>query len=242
MSLRALIIDDEPLAHKVILEYAREIDFLQIVGQCYRATEAPALLRQQPIDLIFLDIQLPKLTGLDFLRTLQRRPLVIVVSAYAEYALESFELDVIDYLHKPFRFDRFLKAVNKALRLQARPQPPRPEADPRPAGEIPRQWFVKTDKRYVQIDLAAIHYLESYGNYVKIWLADQFHLTAGTLSGYAAELPAEVFLRVHKSYVIQLHWIDYLEGNTLVLKNGKHIPVGKKYREAVKQFIERHRA
>ncbi len=245
MTLRALIIDDEPLAHKVILEYAREVDFIQVVGQCYRASEATPILQRQAIDLIFLDIQLPKLTGLDFLRTLPRRPLVIVVSAYAEYALESFELDVVDYLHKPYGFDRFLKAVNKALHLhtlqQRKPVTDSPAAAPPPATGT-RPLFLKTDKRYVQIDTADIYYLASYGNYVKVWLADRYYLTPGTLRDLAAELPQADFLRVHKSYVIQLRRIDYLEGNTLVLKNSTEIPVGKKYREGVRRHVEERSA
>ncbi|MEM1124793.1 MAG: response regulator, partial [Bacteroidota bacterium] len=113
-TLKALIIDDEPLAHMVILEYVKDIPFIEVVGQCNLATEAISALRQQPVDLLFLDINMPKIKGLDFLRTLKNPPLVIITSAYQEYALESFELDVCDYLLKPFRFDRFLRAVNKA--------------------------------------------------------------------------------------------------------------------------------
>ncbi len=117
MSMQCLIVDDEPLAHDVILQYARDLPDLEIAGQCYLATEALAFLNRQPVDLIFLDIRMPRLSGLDFLRTLQHRPLVIITSAHEEHALESYELEVCDYLLKPFRFDRFLKAVNRAQEM-----------------------------------------------------------------------------------------------------------------------------
>jgi len=237
MKLRCLIIDDEPLAHDVILAYARDVDFLEIVGQCYLATEALALLREQQIDLIFLDIHLPKLKGLDFLRTLSQKPLVIVTSAYEAYALESFELDVCDYLLKPFRFDRFLKAVNKALEMyqlrQGQSAPSTQEEEP----EAVRHIFIKSDKRFIQVNLADIFYLESYGNYVKVWLENEFHLTPRTLASFDAELPARDFFRIHKSYIINRKYIDYVEGNTVVLTNKTELPVGKNQRAGFKSFI-----
>ncbi|MCB9300413.1 MAG: response regulator transcription factor [Lewinellaceae bacterium] len=237
MKLRSLIIDDEPLAHKVILEYAREAPFLEIVGQCYLATEALSFLSSQSVDLIFLDIQMPKLKGLDFLRTLPRKPIVIVTSAHEEYALESYELDVCDYLLKPFRFSRFLKAVNKAQLLAQQSQNPAPLPPSSPLEEEPRQLFIKADKRLIQVELTEVYFLESYGNFVKVWLADTFHLTARTLSGFEAELPESDFFRIHKSYIINRKYIRYVEGNTLALKNDKTLPIGKNYRQGFMQFI-----
>lgn len=236
MTLKALIIDDEPLAHKVILEYVRDVAFIDIVGQCYLATEALAVLHRQPVDLLFLDIKMPKLEGLDFLRTLPHPPLVIITSAYEEYALQSFELNVVDYLLKPFRFERFLKAVNKALEWkQLRRGGPETVAVGTP--EAPKQLFIKSDKRHVQLALDDIYFLESYGNYVKVWLDKTYHLTPGTLSGFEEQLPAPDFLRVHKSFLIQGRHIDYLEGNMLVMRNGKRVPVGKNYRGATKAML-----
>ncbi|MEZ5040329.1 MAG: LytTR family DNA-binding domain-containing protein [Saprospiraceae bacterium] len=237
MKLRSLIIDDEPLAHKIVLEYASEVPFVEIVGQCYLATEALALLRAQEVDLIFLDIQMPKIKGLDFLRTLNKKPLVIITSAYEEYALESFELDVCDYLLKPFRFDRFLKAANRALELHQLKQgvlsvsPTSQE----PAA-APGQLFIKSDKRLIQIDLAAVFYLESYGNYVKVWLENEFHLTPRTLSSFEDQLPSPDFLRIHKSFIIHKKFIDYIEGNFLVMKNKKQLPIGKNHRQDIKSI------
>ena len=184
MSLRCLIVDDEPLAHDVILRYMEDVPFLENCGQCYRATEALDFLNKHAIDLIFLDIRMPKLNGLDLLRTLQQRPLVIITSAYEEHALESFELDVCDYLLKPFRFERFLKAANRALADHTLKQQaagaspvPSPAAVPEPS-----QIYVKSDKKLVLLDLEQVYYLESLGNYVKVWEAQRFLLTPRTLS------------------------------------------------------------
>jgi DNA-binding LytR/AlgR family response regulator len=235
--IRALIIDDEPLAHKVILEYVKDIPFLEIVGQCYLATEAYTFLSQSQVDLLFLDIQMPKLKGLDFLRTLDQKPQVILTTAYEEYALEGYELQVCDYLLKPFRFDRFLKAVNKAQQqinhspvLTSAEEPRRPES-----GE---NIFVKVDKRFIQIALKDIQYIESYGNYIKIWTGESFHLTAQTLSGFADTLSFEQFLRVHKSFIVQSSFIDYVEGNLIKMGNGNRVPIGKSYQQQIKQWLK----
>ena len=238
MNLRSLIIDDEPLAHGVILEYVKAVPFIEIVGQCYLATEALAFLRQQSVDLIFLDIQMPKIKGLDFLRTLSQKPLVIVTSAYEEYALESFELDVCDYLLKPFRFDRFLKAVNKASEMyQLKKGVSSTENKMESSLEKHPQLFIKSDKKLIQVNLSDVCYLESYGNYVKVWMNQSYHLTARTLTSFEPELPKSYFLRIHKSFIINRIHIDYLEGNSLVMKNGKRLSIGKKFRQAFKQFI-----
>lgn len=234
-TLKALIIDDEPLAHKVILKYAEDVPFLSIVGQVYQATDAYALLQQQHIDLLFLDIQMPKLKGLDFLRTLEHKPLVIITSAYEEYALEGYELQVCDYLLKPFRFERFLKAVHQAQR-RSQPAAMISPSEPTPPDAAPGQLFLKVDKRFLQIKFSAIICLESYGNYVKVWTGDNFLLTPRTLTSFEEELPLEQFARVHKSFILQKTHIDYLEGNQVFMSNGMAIPIGKSYRTAVKAW------
>ncbi len=205
------------------------------MGQCYLATEAYAFLQKEQIDLLFLDINMPKLKGLDFLRTLDQRPQVIITSAYEEYALEGYELQVCDYLLKPFRFDRFLKAVKLAH------QQVFTIVEPVSTSSIEtnetQNIFIKVDKRLIQINLAEIHYLESYGNYVKIWMGDQFHLTARTLSSFEAELSVTHFLRIHKSFILQRQFINYLEGQQIAMKNGKLLPIGKNYRSVVKEWL-----
>ncbi len=238
--LNALIIDDEPLAHKIILEYVKEIPYLNIIGQCHLATEAFSFLNTGKVDLIFLDINMPKLKGLDFLRTLNKRPIVIITSAYGEYALESFELDVCDYLLKPFRFDRFMKATNKALEIYGLKNNAPQESIPTPKvpEEAPKNLFIKSDKRLIQINPLNIFLLESYGNYVKIWLNKEYHLTPGTLSSFEDQLSATQFFRTHKSFIINRSYIDYIEGNSVVMKNEMVCPIGKNNRQDFKKFVQ----
>ncbi len=235
-TLKALIIDDEPLAHMVILEYVKDVSFIEIVGQCNLATEAISILQNQEIDLLFLDINMPKIKGLDFLRTLKKPPLVIITSAYQEYALESFELDVCDYLLKPFRFDRFLKAVNKAQEVYQLKNTTIEENIG--SGGNESQLFIKADKRLININLTEIYYFESYGNYVKVWLKDRFHLTPRTLSSFVDQVPENDFYKIHKSFLINRKFIDYVEGNFLLMKNGKQLPIGKNHRSDFKQFLK----
>lgn len=238
MILKALIIDDEPLAHLVIQEYAKEVSFIEIVGQCHLATEAIPILKSQQIDLLFLDINMPKITGLAFLRTLTVAPMVIITSAYQEYALESFELKVCDYLLKPFRFDRFLKAVNSAYELHQLKNPTiATSTNPEPSTAENQQLFIKADKRLVNIDLSTIYYLESYGNYVKIWLEKEFHLTPKTLTHFEEILPSTNFFKIHKSYILNRQYIDFVEGNLVTMKNGKQLPIGKNQRGTFRKFI-----
>ncbi|MDJ1485829.1 LytTR family DNA-binding domain-containing protein [Cytophagaceae bacterium YF14B1] len=238
MKLSALIIDDEPLAHDVILRYLEDVSFVQVVGQCYQASEAIQVVNTQKIDLIFLDIRMPRIQGLDLLRTLRQKPLVIITSAYQEYALESFELDVCDYLLKPFRFDRFLKAVQKAYELY---QLKNQEGNNLPGVSEPapeQQIFIKSDKRFIQLNLKDIYYLEAYGNYIKIWLEDRYHLTMRTMSSFEEQLPENDFIRVHKSFIVNKNHVAYLEGKMVILKNNKRIQVGKNYTQAFKGFIQ----
>ena len=158
--MKALIIDDEPLAHDIILTYAKDVDYIDIVGQCHLATEALSFLRTNEVDLIFLDINMPKLKGFDFLRTISNPPIVIITSAYEEYALESFELNVCDYLLKPFRFERFLKATQKALEVfELKNQTPQIIEKPTTSSEpeTVQQIFIKSDKRLIQIDLGEVY-------------------------------------------------------------------------------------
>lgn len=238
MNLRCLIIDDEPLAHDVILTYISDVPFLTNVGHCYRATAAFDFLNNHEIDLIFLDIRMPKLNGLDFLRTLAHQPIVIITSAYEEYALESFDLAVCDYLLKPFRFDRFLKAVNRALEVYQLKNPiekvKQLPQEPAKEGKI----SIKVDKKHILIGLNEIHYLESLGNYVKIWTGDGFLLTPRTLSSFEEQLSLESFIRVHKSFILNKTHVHYMEGNMIFLKNGQQVPIGKNYKAIIKQLLD----
>ena len=238
MSLRCLIIDDEPLAHDIILAYINDVPFLTNIGHCYRATEALEFFNNHEIDLIFLDIRMPKLSGLDFLRTLQHQPLVIITSAYEEYALESFDLAVCDYLLKPFRFDRFLKAVNRAQEVYNLKN----QAD-KPVNILPKEAAstekiaIKADKKHILLDLDEILYLESLGNYVKVWKDDSFLLTPRTLSSFEEQL-SSTFVRIHKSFILNKKYVHYMEGNMIFLKNGQKIPIGKNFKASIKQLLD----
>jgi len=226
--IKSIIIDDEPLAHKVILEYAKDLNFIEIIGQCHLATEAYALLDKKSVDLIFLDINMPKLKGLDFLRTLKQKPHVIITSAYEEFALEGYELQVVDYLLKPFRFDRFLKAVN-IVKNKVK------ESDEANQEE---HIFIKVDKRRIQVEISEIQYLESYGNYVKVWIGDQSQLTPRTLTSFEGELGLN-FVRIHKSFIINKSFIDYIEGNMISMSNGNIVTIGKNYRSLIRKMFDR---
>ena len=219
-SLRAIIVDDEPLAHDVILSYAEAISDLIIVGQCYKASEAIRLLDTLQPDILFLDIQMPDISGITMLRSLEKRPEVIITSAFEEYALDGFELSATDYLLKPFRFDRFVKAIEKA-RMHKQNEP-----------DVGHYFFVKSDKKQIRIDLQKVQFIESYGNYVKIWLDDNFILTSGTLSEYEKEL-TKAFLRIHKSYLIRPEFIESVEGNMIRMLNKQIVAIGRKYRQEV---------
>ena len=232
MSLRCLIIDDEPLAHDIILTYINDVSFLTNVGHCYRATEAFDFLNNHTIDLIFLDIRMPKLSGLDFLRTLAHQPIVIITSAYHQYALESFDLAVCDYLLKPFRFDRFLKAVNRALEIYNLKNPiEKPLINHQKNAPINDKITIKVDKKQVIVNQDEIFYLESLGNYVKVWGNNDFLLTPRTLTSFEDQLPTEAFIRIHKSYILNKKYVHYQEGNIIFLKGGQQVPKGKNYKQ-----------
>ena len=229
-TIKAIIIDDEPLAHRIIERFAVDLAFLEIVGQCYFATDAYAILSTQEIDLIFLDIEMPKLKGLDFLKSLKNAPQVILTTAYEEHALEAFDLHVTDYLLKPFSFDRFMQAINKVQTNLEASKPPRAAQE--------KKIFVKVDRRQIQVDMDDIYALESYGNYVKIFLEDDMLLTPRTLSSFESELTGGSFERVHKSYLIQRKYIHYVEGHVIYLKNAMEVPVGKSHRSKVRSWFE----
>lgn len=228
----------------------QHLGFLEIVGQCSKATDAYTLLEKQPVDLIFLDINMPQLSGLDFLRTLAKRPRIIITTAYAEHAIESFELQVSDYLLKPFGFPRFLQAVNKVRAELGTLASAAGAADAGAASsgvgapDVSQKseadhLFLRIDRQYRRVNFTDIHYLESYGNYVKIWTGGDFLLATQTLSGLTGELPAGEFLKIHKSYVVRKDLVDSLEGNRITMRGGTVLPVGKLQRSAVNNWIKR---
>lgn len=240
MEIKAVIIDDEPLAQNVIKQYALKLPELKIVSTCNDAICAHKILQEHSIDLIFLDINMPKLSGISFLRSIKNPPLVIFTTAYSEYALEGFELNAIDYLKKPFSFDRFCKAYFKAeemlqLKLSAHStaaHSKKSESD---------YLFVKSNKKTYKIAFSGICYVEGLGDYIQIHLNDQKIITNLSMKKILELLPEDKFYRVHKSFIISLGKIELVEGNMVKINETK-IPIGNSYRHEFMQYINKNLA
>ena len=237
-TIKCLIVDDEDLAIDVLEEYVSRIDYLQLTGSCRNAVEAMAFLNENKVDLVFLDIQMPGLTGLQMLKNMADRPEVIMTTAYSEYALEGFELQVLDYLIKPIPFDRFIKAINRFLKLRSL-NITLPETSP---GNSYNDAFifVKSDKMMVKILLSEITYVESLRNYVAIYQTDgKMVKTMNTISNIEEKLPETNFLRVHRSFIIAIDKIDSFTSGSFKI-NSEIIPIGRQYKELVKNRLEQN--
>jgi len=242
--INAIIVDDEPLALDVLETYISQLSEINLVARCENALEANEVLKTQEVDLMFLDIQMPQLTGTEFLKTLTHPPLVIFTTAYANYALEGFELNAIDYLLKPISLERFMKATNKAIAqvaLQNKDQSSDLSAAPEEDADF---IFVKSDKRLVKIKFSDILYVEGLKDYVIIRCPDSRVITLQTMKSLEAKLPADIFKRIHRSYIVNIHQIKAVMGNMIeVIEKGKakHLPIGKNYREGLLEIINRNR-
>lgn len=226
-----IIVDDEPLAHELIEEFCSMLPHLELKKHCYNAMEAMQYLNSASADVMFLDLNMPKLKGFDFLRTLPNPPKVIVTTAYKEFALEGYELNVVDYLLKPFSFERLVQAVNKAVGTL--PATPVKSHEPSPS---PTSFFVKGDKKYHQVFTNDLLYIEAYGNYTKIHLVDNMIISHEKISHFETLLPENLFLRVHKSFIVALDKIQTIEGNRI--RVGLHeVPIGQTYRSVVGKLI-----
>ncbi|MBO9563936.1 MAG: response regulator transcription factor [Niastella sp.] len=223
--ITCIITDDEPMARKGLQGYVEKIDFLELVGACEDAVQLNSLLKQGPVDLLFLDIEMPYITGIDFLQQATNPPKVVFTTAYEQYAIKGYELDVLDYLLKPISFERFLKAANKAYDYFAET----PAADQ-------RYLFIKTDTRLEKIYFQDILFVEAMENYVAVYTAEKKHITHSTLKGLQERLPAAAFIQPHKSYLVNVEAIGAVEGNILHL--GRYqVPVSKYLREEVMERI-----
>lgn len=231
-----LIVDDEPIAHRIIEGYCAELAHLEKVGNAYNAFEASVIVTKQKVDLIFLDLKMPKMMGFEWLKTLNRPPKVIVTTAYKEYALEGYELDIVDYLLKPFSFPRFLKAINKAIEME------KPEANStsEPMMVEDNRFFLKGDKTHHQIHTRDLLFVEAYGNYSKVYLEKEVILSHEKISTLASLLTGDNFLRVHKSFMIAIDKIKLIQGNLIHI--GEHkIPIGQTYRSQINHLLnEKH--
>lgn len=236
MALRCLVTDDEPIARQILEQYIGQTPFLEHAGSCPGALEALEHLRQQPVDILFLDINMPHLSGLSMLRTLRQRPQVIITTAYPQYAVEGFELAVTDYLLKPFSLERFLQAVARAMEnREASVQTPAQGHPSAAAQQAPEAIFLRTTDRIIRLDLAEIRYAEAYGNYTKVYTASERHLLPQPLGTFQEHLPAEAFVRIHKSYLIAIRYLHSIEGNQALVA-GSRLPIGKMYR---RELIDR---
>lgn len=227
------IVDDEPIAHRIIEGYCANLPYLQKIGNCFDVFEAIQLVNQHQVELIFLDINMPKLSGFDLLKTIQQPPKVIVTSAYKEFALEGYELNISDYLLKPFSFERFLKAMNKVMDAPAPTLSPGPTVEPKNPS-----FFLKGDKKIHQIHIDDILFVEAYGNYTKVFLLEEMIISHEKISSLEALLPAPDFVRVHKSFIIATDKINTIEGNRITVR--QHVvPVGQTYKHQLNQLFRR---
>jgi len=228
--MKCLIIDDEPLAREGLSQYIQDIDFLALTGTCENPLEALPFL-ETTIDLLFLDIQMPKINGLDFLKSLQNPPLVIITTAYPSFALEGFQLNVLDYLVKPITFQRFFKAAQKAKTQYELLQ--RPSSDVQAATDY---FFVKCGQQYEKIELSELLFVEAMQNYVQLHTKRGKFTTLLSLKSILQELPDTQFMQVHKSYLVAIHSVATLEGN--FIRIGEHqIPVSRSYQKQVEERI-----
>lgn len=222
MILKTLIIDDEPLAQNVLRKYTEDFKSIEIIGFCTDALEAMEIIGKQPIDLIFLDINMPKLSGIEFLKTLKNPPMVILTTAYTDYAMEGYELNVLDYLVKPFSFVRFLKAVQKAEQQFHLIQKLKTE-------EKPESVFIKSNKKTYQLKFSDIIYIEGLGDYIKIHTEKSHLVTNLSMKKMEELLPSNEFYRVHKSHIVNRMKIIAIEGNMVELP-GIKLTIGSNYR------------
>ncbi len=234
MKIRCLIIDDEPLAQRVLERYTGEVSFLEVVGKCSNALEALEILHKERVDLLFLDINMPKLTGIELLKTLKHKPQVIITTAYAEYALEGYELNVLDYLMKPIPFDRFLKAVQKAQVLLQKPTVTPAQKSSIAADD--RQIFIKSSKKTYNVSLDQILYIEALGDYVKVFTPERMIISYQSLKNLETLLPPDRFPRIHKSFIISLSKVELIEGNHVKIRD-RMIPIGTNYKADFEKLI-----
>ena len=227
MKLKCVIIDDEPIARKVLQEYIEEIEFLELAGQAENPLKAMAILNAQDVDILLLDINMPKINGIDFLKSSRSTASVIITTAYAEYAVESYGLDVLDYLVKPIGFERFLKACNKAreaveLKKLLKGQPPKPSD----------HFFIKSSNQIEKVFYNDLLYAEAMLNYVMLYTVTKKMMVYVTIKSLEEQLPADQFIKVHKSFIVNISKVKRIDGNVLDIGNEK-ITISQSLREKV---------
>ena len=233
---RCVIIDDEPIAIRVIRNHLSAFENFEVVAECNNALEAMPVLLKEKVDLLFCDIQMPQITGVDFVRSLARPPKVIFTTAYRDYAVDAFELNVIDYLVKPVSFERFTKAINHFLDWEVNQS----EAPERSEQDKTREFiFLKADKKHFKVNLDDILYFESLGDYVIVFTTDNKIVTKERISYLAENLPQNQFLQIHRSYIVSISKIESV-GPGFVEINKKKLPVGRNYKPLLNNLLRNH--
>lgn len=231
MKTKCLIVDDEPLARELIRGHVEKLENFEVVAECSDAMKALNVLREKQVDLIFMDIQMPQITGIEFLKTLKHPPKVIITTAYREFALDGFELDVVDYLIKPITFERFLKSVNKYYQISQE------DVHVIPGNSAEKSMdesfiYVKENKKVVKVYLSEIRYIEGLSEYVQVYTDKRKIITKTSMSQMEEKLPGESFLRIHKSFIVSLNRIEAFTANTIEVQ-GKELPIGRSFKNGV---------
>ncbi len=234
MKYRVLIVDDEPLAINVVKRYLENFSNFEVVETCQNAVDAFNVISHQSIDVVFLDINMPTMSGLDMIRNLKDRPVIVITTAFREYAIESFDLEAIDYLVKPFSLDRFMNSIGRIEKYLTHQQT-LPETSTIQTQE-PKHVFFKVDKRMVKVMLDEIIYIESLKDYVRIKTETESLINHNNLVSISEYLPEDQFVRIHRSYIISLDKVKAIEGNCVEI-GGKLLPIGRNYQKSIKKLI-----
>ena len=234
--IQCLVIDDEPLAREILKQHIAGVEALELTGACSNAVEAISFLKEHPVDLLFLDIQMPQLLGTNFIRTLKNPPKVIFTTAFRKYAVEGFELDAVDYILKPISFERFLKAVNKVLQMNFSTEHVLPVTKENHTDEVNSFLYFRADRKMVKIFFRDILFIEALKNYIKIVTDSKTIVTKYVLSTLEEMLPAGKFLRIHKSYIVAVSKIESYNADSIQV--AKHeLPIGRLYKFDVSRVL-----
>jgi len=228
--MNCIIIEDQPPAQRILKKYIKDIGSLELSGVFSDAIRGMEFLKKEHVDLIFLDIHLPRISGIDFLKMLPNRPHIILTTAFSDYALESYDLDVVDYLLKPFSFQRFVKAVGKVPVSKQVEEPFTPQ--------VKKEIFIKSGYEHIRVMIADILYIKSDADYTELHLSEKKHLSAEPLRYWLENLDTNQFVQVHKSYIINTSQIEKIAGNQVFLADGKSVPIGRAYKDSfLKRFV-----
>jgi two-component system, LytTR family, response regulator LytT len=235
MKIRCIAIDDEPLAVKKIAGYIQKVSFLELVAECRSASEAMSIMDSTDVQLLFIDINMPDISGMDFVKSLTNKPYVVFTTAYSEYAVEGFQVEAVDYLLKPITFSNFLKAANKVKNLMELIANSHKESVKTTTNHL----FVKSDYKLIRIALDDIKYIESQHEYIKFYLVNSPPvMTQLSLKSIEEQLPSDRFMRVHRSYIVNLAKISVIERNRIVFDGKVYIPVSEQYKEVFQKYID----